>query len=89
MEEKIYDLDKIAISLQTARIWENLVARKVAEWYKITGRAKNINSAEIPDEQFRVFENGNGEIFVDMPDGVRISLSVPKGHWTWIEALNN
>jgi len=88
-ESKIYDLDLISLSLEIFTAWKYHVAKKVVEWYRDSGRLKNINPSEIPDEQFRVYENGDGEIFIMMPDNVEISLPVPKGHWGWSKTLNN
>ena len=89
MAKKIYDLEKISISLDVYGTWKNHVTKKVIEWYQKTGRLKNIKLSEIPDEQFRVLENGDGEIFLKMPDGVEITLSVPKEHWVWSSTIQN
>lgn len=86
---KIYDLDKIAISLEIFQAWKYHVTAKVLEWYQKTGRLEKINPPEIPDEQFRVLENGDGEIFLTMPDKVEITLHVPKEHWTWGHVIEN
>ena len=89
MTKKIYDLDEIMISLQIFEIWKYHVTKKVVEWYQKSGEIKNINPSKIPDEQFRVLENGDGEIFLTMPDGIEISLLVPKEHWTMSNVVNN
>ena len=89
MKCKIYDLDKISVSLEIYKLWKYHIAEKIVGWYRKSGKLGKINSSEIPDEQFRVLENGDGEIFVMMPDNVKISLLVPKEHWGWSETLMN
>lgn len=89
MEAKIYDLEKISISLEVYTAWKKYVVVKVVEWYEKSGRLKGINISEIPDEQFRELETGEGEVFLKMPDGIEISLHVPKGHWSWINTIAN
>ena len=87
--EKIVDLDEIVFTLEVYSQWKYYVTKKVVEWYENSGRIKNINSSEIPDEQFRVLENGDGEIFLLMPDNVEITLLVSKEHWGWSRIINN
>ncbi len=89
MEKKVHNLDLIAVSPQIFNAWKNHVIVKVAEWYDLSGRLENINISEIPDEQFNELENGDGEIFITMPDKVEIILNVPKGHWSWIKTIAN
>jgi hypothetical protein len=88
-KEKVCDLDCISISLEVYNAWKKYVVVKVVEWYEKSGRLKNIKVSQIPDEQFRLLENGDGEIFVMMPDNIEIKLLVPKGHWDWIETVSN
>jgi hypothetical protein len=87
--KKVYDLDRISISLEVYNMWKKHIIVKVVEWYEKSGRLKNIEISQIPDEQFRLLENGDGEIFVRMPDNIEIKLLVPKGHWGWIETASN
>jgi hypothetical protein len=87
--KKVYDLDRISISLEVYNVWKKYVVVKVVEWYEKSGRLKGIDISQIPDEQFRELENGDGEIFLMMPDKVEIVLHVPKGHWGPIEIIEN
>jgi len=87
--KKVYDLDRISISFEIYNTWKKYVVVKVVEWYEKLGRLKGIDISQIPDEQFRELENGDGEIFLIMPDQVEIVLRVPKGHWGMIETIAN
>lgn len=87
--KKVYDLDKISISFEVYNAWKKYVVVMVVEWYEKTGKLKGINISDIPDEQFRLLENGDGEIFLLMPDEVEIVLHVPKGHWGFINLVAN
>ncbi|MCC6323911.1 hypothetical protein IT400_03930 [Candidatus Nomurabacteria bacterium] len=89
MKKQIVDLDKIALSLPVYTQYKYHFVQKIGEWYTKSGRIKNIKISDIPDEQFRILENGDGEIFVQMPDGIEIVFPVPKGHWFWHQILDN
>lgn len=85
----MYDLDRISISLEVYNAWKKHVVVKVVEWYEKSDRLKGLNISNIPDEQFRLLENGDGEIFLMMPDKIEIVLHVPKGHWGFINLIAN
>ena len=87
--KKNYDLDRISISFEVYNMWKNYAIVRVVEWYEKSGRLEELNISEISDEQFRELENGDGEIFILMPDNIEIILRVPKGHWGFINLIAN
>ena len=89
MKHKIVDLGEIVLSLEVYSQYKYQFVQQIGEWYKSSGKLKNINPSDIPDEQFRILENGDGEIFLVMTDGIEISFLVPKGHWGWSKIANN
>lgn len=74
---KIYDLDDVLISPRIHQTWINLAD----EWARrLKERCPGLNPSEIPDEQFRVFPGGQGEIFITVR-GINLRLRVPKNEY--------
>ncbi len=79
---KVHDLEKISFTMEAYKKWLAFCPVGVKEWKKQT-KLERVNKEDIPGEQFRELPNGDGEIFVTMPDGIEIKMLVPKGHWGW------
>lgn len=56
-------------------------------WVEVASRAASglgqIDPDSIPDEMAKPLPNGDLLIWVDLPDGNKATLNVPKGHWEW------
>ena len=50
--------------------------------------ASGTDPRDIPDEQGRVEDDGSLTIFVSLPDGGEVSMTVPKEQWTWRHPSN-
>ncbi len=86
MKGKVYDLDDIMISSRVYETWLTYCPVAVADIQKeIEQQKKNaLTSEDIPDEQFREYPDGTGEIFISIPKiGKEIKLKVPKSEWAF------
>jgi hypothetical protein len=78
--QNIFDLEVIFISPGVRNEW----------WAKVVPSLQAIQatsvvpvrSDQIPDEKFRILEDGDGEIFVSLPDKREIKMKVSSGSWS-------
>ena len=78
-EEKADCLDFVLITPTVFRVWMNeVVPHAVSE---LIARGANLDS--IPDERGRVEEDGSLTIYVDLPGGIEVKMSVPPDQWDW------
>ncbi len=73
---KVLQLEHVRLSMKIFYAWLKL-AKNEAE--RLKGRISNVK--EIPDEQFRVFSDGSGQIFVTLPNQSEITLDVSPSDW--------
>ncbi|MBP9802979.1 MAG: hypothetical protein KBD14_01575 [Candidatus Pacebacteria bacterium] len=85
MEFKIYDMDdNILLSPRVYESWSSYCPVAVAEIIK-EANEKNIflKKEDFSFEQFKVYENGIGEIFVEIKKlNKTISMKVPKNEYS-------
>ena len=86
MQRKIIELEYIDISLDIAQEWLRIAQDLWPRLIEILW--PDVRPDDIPFEQFLVLENGDGQIFVDLPNDTKISLDVPKWKRNYA-SLNN
>ena len=74
---KVYDIEDILISPRVEAAWLSYLPIAVADLMK---KHTDLQSHEIPDEQFGIGTFGGGEIFV-VVRGKKLSMSVPRSEW--------
>jgi hypothetical protein len=79
--EEIDDLDLVLLTPAVVRAWSDEVAPRAARLLAAAGYR-----GPIPDERGRVEEDGTLTIYVALPGGGEVSMSVPAGQWAWINA---
>lgn len=77
---KVIALDFIAISPRVHSTWLAYAPVAVQDLVKAY---PDLESSEIPDEQFRYFRNGKGEIFITVRKK-KIAISVPANEWEFL-----
>ena len=77
-DESVVDLDETLISPVMFRAYQAFAERVAA-----TLVGSGVDPRSIPDEQGRIEANGSLTIFVQLPNGIEVSMSVPKEHWAW------
>ena len=73
----IYDLNDILITPRIHSTWLSYLPNAVAQLQK---KYPDLSSSEVPDEQFRVLPNGNGQIFVSIRN-TELKLNAPKSEF--------
>jgi hypothetical protein len=79
-DENVIDLDEVLISPVAFREYHEF-AKRIARALGESGLMPNPEN--IPDEQGRVEADGSLTIFVRLPNGIEVSMRVPKEHWQW------
>lgn len=74
-------IDSVLLSTDAVRQWHKLV-KAVSE----SGALSGCKPEEIPDEDARILNNGDLEIFVKLPNNKEITMIVPKEEWSWIHS---
>ena len=80
--KKIDDLDLVLLTPEVVRVWKFEVAPRAAAMCAAAG----IKPTQIPDERGRVEEDGSLTIYVALPGGGEVGMSVPPDHWAWKQA---
>ena len=79
--DEIDDLDFVLLTPAVVRAWKEEIAPRAARELATAGYTDSI-----PDEQGRVEADGSLTIFVALPGGVEVTMSVPAGQWAWKQA---
>lgn len=77
---RVIDLDDIKISPRVQQSWLGYLPLAIVD---LKSKYPNLETREIPDEQFREFPDGSGEIFVNVR-GKKLSLKVKKEEWVYL-----
>lgn len=83
----IIDLEHITISPAAYRVWMEIASTIWPQLIAILW--DSIWPEDIPDEQFRIYPDGSGEIFVTLPNDDIITLRIPPDHRTYSSTPNN
>ena len=73
---QIIPLESVVLTEQVKDAWLALAAQAV-------DRLAGVDPQDIPDEQARIEEDGTLTIFVEVPNILSLSLSVPAGEWVY------
>lgn len=79
--EEIDDLDLVLLTPAVWRAWAFEVAPRAAALLAAAGY-----TGPIPDERGRVEADGSLTIYVALPGGGEVGMSVPSGQWAWKQA---
>ena len=86
MKKQIIDLDHVLISPVIYNRWMRMLpshCEKIIRMYK--EKDITFSPSKIPDEQFRADKDGNGEIFIEIPEiGFYASIDVGPKEWSFI-----
>ena len=68
------ELDEVLVSERITNTWIEMLA---SVCHSLTNLYPDLIASDIPDERFRIKENGDGELFITVRQ-TRIALGVPK-----------
>jgi hypothetical protein len=74
---KEISLDDVMISVEAGIAWLQFAERIALAISQLAPR----KVSSIPDEQARLEDDGSLTVFVDVPDLIEISMSIPSGQW--------
>ena len=80
-DKKVIDLAETLISPAAFHAYSDFAKRIVLA---LAAGGLAVDPKKIPDEQGRVEKDGSLTVFVKLPNGVEVSMSVPKDHWAWV-----
>lgn len=72
------DLAGVQFSEEVVVAWKEMAQRIVPLILE-----SGIDPKNIPDEQGRVSADGTLTVFISLPNGIRVSMEVPKEHWSY------
>lgn len=78
MVEEIDDLDLVLLTPAVVRAWVNEVVPRAVSLLIAAGMSPD----SIPDERGRVETDGSLTIYVSLPGGGEVGMSVPPSQWT-------
>ncbi len=78
-KNKIDDLDLVLLTPAVVRAWVLEVVPRAMSLLAAAG----VSPDSIPDERGRVEADGSLTIYVALPGGTEVSMSVPAGQWAW------